>query len=111
MSLSYWVCAIITAVSAAVSFGFSVAALRGGSKETLIASRYAAARSLALFAVALFALFTASVPFVTAVAIAMVIVQAADAVVGVSIRDRMKTIGPAVITVVNLAALIWMLAS
>lgn len=48
---------------------------------------------------------------VTAIAAAMVVVQAADAVVGVSIRDRVKTFGPAFTALAGLAALVWMPAS
>ncbi|PJJ55304.1 hypothetical protein CLV54_3194 [Compostimonas suwonensis] len=72
---------------------------------------YAFARSLALLVVAIVALFTGSVAFVAAIAIAMVIVQVADAVIGVRIRDRLKTVGPAATALVDLAALVWMLAS
>lgn len=54
MSVSYWVCAAVSIVSAAVSLGF---------------------------------------------------VQLADAVVGVLIHERMKTVGPADTGLVNLAAL------
>ena len=69
------------------------------------------ARSAALAAVAIAAIFVGSVPFLTAVAIAMVVVQAADAVVGRLIRDRLKTIGPAATAAASLAALIWLCTS
>lgn len=72
---------------------------------------YAFARSLALVVVAIVALFTGSVPFVAAVAIAMIVVQAADAVIGGVIRDRVKTVAPAATAAVNIAALAWLLAS
>jgi hypothetical protein len=38
----------------------------------------------------------------------MIIVQACDAGIGVAIKDRMKTFGPAGTAVLNLAALIWL---
>jgi hypothetical protein len=41
----------------------------------------------------------------------MVIVQALDAVVGGIVRDRMKTVGPASLGALNLAALVWFLVS
>ena len=40
----------------------------------------------------------------------MTVVQAADAVVGGSERDRMKTVGPAVLALLTLAAVVWLLA-
>lgn len=36
----------------------------------------------------------------------MTIVQAGDAVIGVRIRDRLKTVGPALTAAANLAALV-----
>lgn len=109
MHIAFWICALVTLASALVSLGYSLVALRGPSGDTLTASRYAAARSIALALAAVVALFTGSVTFVAAVAIAMIVVQAIDAVVGVTIEDRMKTIGPAVVAILNFAALIWML--
>jgi hypothetical protein len=38
----------------------------------------------------------------------MIIVQACDTVIGLTIKDRMKTFGPAGIALLNLAALIWL---
>jgi hypothetical protein len=109
MSLAYWVCAIFTTISAAVSFGYSISSLLRSEGNARIASMYAFARSLALVVVSVIALFTGTVAFVAAAAIAMIVVQAVDTVIGARIRDRMKTFGPAVFAALNLAALIWML--
>jgi hypothetical protein len=38
----------------------------------------------------------------------MVIVQAGDAAIGVTINDRMKTFGPAGTALLNLVAVIWL---
>ena len=111
MSLAFWVSTAVTLVSAGISFGYSVAGLRGSADAARTAGLYASARSVALLAVALVALFAGSVPFAAAVALAMVVVQGADAAIGISIRDRMKTVGPGVLALVNLACLIWMLLS
>ena len=40
----------------------------------------------------------------------MIILQGLDAGVGVAIRDRMKTFGPAAIAVTNLATLAWLVS-
>ncbi|MBC7723672.1 MAG: hypothetical protein H7146_02845 [Burkholderiaceae bacterium] len=69
---------------------------------------YAFARSIALLAVAVAALVVGSVPFLVAIAGAMVIVQAADAVIGGITRDRVTTVGPALTAVAGLATLIWL---
>lgn len=106
---AFWVCATITAVSAFVSLGFALTALRSASAASRTNSMYAAARSLALAVTATVALFTRSDAFVEAIAVAMVIVQAVDAVIGARIHDRVKTIGPTATAVVNAVSLVWLL--
>lgn len=109
MNIAYWACAGLTLISAAVSFGYSLAGLRAFGADARTPSLYALARSVALLVAAVAALFSGSVAFVAAVAIAMIIVQAIDAVIGGMIHDRLKTLGPAFTALLNLAALLWML--
>ena len=111
MTLQYWLCVAITAISAFVSLGFSIVGYRNSNSESRVGFMYALARSLALAVVAVVALFTTSVPFAACIAVAMVLVQAADAVVGWRTHDAMKTYGPAVTAIANAAALVWMLTS
>lgn len=111
MHLACWVCAAVALISAFVSLGYAIAGARSARGDALTPSRYALARSLALAVVAVVALFTSSIGFVAAVAGAMVIVQATDTVVGMTIKDRVKTFGPAFTSLAGLAALVWMLAS
>jgi hypothetical protein len=110
MTLAFWLAVTVTVISAAVSFGYALAGLRAATGDARTPSMYAFARSLALLLVAVIAPFTGSLAFVAAIAIAMIIVQAADAVIGVRIRDRVKTLGPAATAIVNLGALVWSLA-
>jgi len=109
MSAAFWFCAAITAVSAYVSFGYSVVGLAGATPASRAALMYAFARSLALAVAATVALLAHSVAFLEAVALTMVIVQSADAIIGGVLRERLKTIGPAATAVLNAAALIWLL--
>ena len=111
MSVAFWVTAAITLVSAGVSFGFSVAAVRRGSGEARTSALYTLARSAALLVVALVALFTHSYGVVVAVAGAMIIVQAVDAVIGILTKNRAATIGPVVLAALNAAALLWLLVT
>jgi len=55
---------------------------------------YAFTRSLALALAATVVLFTHSPSWLRAVAFAMVLVQAGDAVVGARLGNRLKTVGP-----------------
>ena len=72
---------------------------------------YALSRSVALAAVSLVPLISQTRASLLTIALAMVIVQALDAVVGGTIRNRMKTFGPALLGALNLVALLWFLVS
>jgi len=111
VSFPFWLCAAITAISAYVSLGYSIAGLRSAGAEAKVGFMYALARSAALAVAATVAPFTSSIDFVAAVAVATVVVQGADAVVGLRIRDPLKTYGPAATAVANAAALVWLLTT
>jgi hypothetical protein len=111
MTVPFIVCALITAISAIISFGFSVAAILGSTGETKTLALYASARSVALMIVSLVPFLTGSHQWLLAIAWSMIIVQACDAVIGWTIKDRMKTFGPAGTAVANFAALIWLVGA
>lgn len=101
----FWLCATVTTLSAFISAGFSLEALKssGGAQ---IAAMYGAARSVALAIASLIPLFNGSHDWLAAIALAMVIVQALDTLVGIRQHDVMKTAGPAALTVANAALLV-----
>lgn len=111
MSPALIACAVVTAVSAFVSLGFALAALRGASGAQLTASRYALVRSLALLVVAVVASLSGRAEFVVLAGIAMTLVQAGDGVVGLGLKDRAKTWGPFLTAALNAAALLWAIGS
>jgi hypothetical protein len=111
MEPSFWVCAVVTLASALTSLGFSVAAARTVDEPGLTNARYALSRSAALAVVSVVAIAYLSVAWLTAIAVAMVLVQGGDAIVGRMRRDAIKTAGPAATALVNLGALLWMLLS
>jgi|SRR5580700_3444298 hypothetical protein len=104
MTSTYWFCAVVTALSSFISLGFSIAALASGGDQ--VNARYAFSRSLALAIASAIPLLRPSQTWVEAVASAMVAVQVADAVVGGSQRDAMKALGPAILAMINLVALV-----
>lgn len=110
MPIAFWITAAVTLLSAAVSFGFSVAAVRRGAGDSRTSALYTLARSGALLVIAIAALFAHSYGVAVAAAGAMIVVQAVDAVIGVLTRNRSATIGPAILAILNAAALIWLLA-
>ncbi len=62
---------------------------------------------MALTVVSVVPLFGERHDWLVAAALAMIIVQAADAVMGARIPDEVKAFGPAITALVNLALLIW----
>ena len=109
MTTPFIVCAAITAVSAIMSLGFSVAAALSATDHARTMALYASARSLALALASVVPFLTGSIPWLLAVACCMIVVQACDAAIGATIKDRMKTLGPAGTALVNLAAVFWLL--
>ncbi len=106
MSASFWVCAAITTVSAFVSLGYSAIALRAPAGPAATNALYAFSRSVALAAAATVVLFTQTSSWLSAVAFAMILTQAGDAVIGARLHDRLKTAGPALTAGANLVALL-----
>jgi hypothetical protein len=107
---AFWICAGVTEASALVSLGFSVAAVIAAHDQARANAMYALSRSVALAVVSLVPLFAQTRSSLLTIALAMVIVQALDAVVGATIHDRMKTFGPASLGMFNVAALSWFLS-
>lgn len=84
MTLRFVVCAGVTAFSAIVSLGFSLAAVLNADGEAKTMALYACARSIALVLVSAGPLFTVSIAWLLA--------------------------GPALTALLNLAAIIWLAA-
>ena len=108
MTTPFLVCATVTAVSAFVSLGFSIASVSGTNGQTRTLALYTCARSIAFAIISVVPLATAWSLWLEAVAVGMIILQVLDAGVGVTIRDPKKTFGPAAMAAANLAALVWL---
>src|ERR1700730_4114035 len=93
MTQRFWICALMTLLSAGVSAGFSLEGLLGpGSGDSF--ARYAASRSVALLLTVL---------------IAIAVVQAFDGVIGALAHDPLKPYGPFAFAVLNGLAVGWLL--
>lgn len=91
---AYWTCYAATAASAVVSLGYSVAATRPGGL-TASDPLYATSRSAALATFALSAPRWRTGGVLLAAAATMTLVQALDAVIGLTVDDPVKIAGPA----------------
>lgn len=101
---TYWLCLALTAISALVSLGFSLAGLRASVRTA--SAKYAAARSIALLVGVGIAAFLGSTIVVIVLGITLAVMQAIDAAIGVTEHDRTKTLGPAFLAAVTLVSVI-----
>jgi hypothetical protein len=103
---AYWACAGFTLFSAVVSAGFSLMSLRivDGHEYAL----YAASRSVALPLAAAYAMALRSRGGVAALAVAMILVQLFDAMIGFRLNDPGRAYGPMVFSAINFGLLLWM---
>ncbi|MBZ9750766.1 hypothetical protein K7W42_07815 [Deinococcus sp. HMF7604] len=100
---AYLLTAVMTAVNALTSLGFSLVALNSVG-EAQVNAEYAVSRSLslALLAVALFV--WRSRPALILLALVMTGVQLGDTIIGILIHDPMKTFGPLLLAVLTAGA-------
>lgn len=102
----YYICAVMTFISASVSLGFSLVAYKQATTESLTNAMYAFSRSFALWIGAVIPFFYHTVAYLYMIAIAMILVQFFDGLIGVKIKNRLKTFGPFVTAAANLVCLI-----
>jgi hypothetical protein len=108
MTKRFWVCALLTLLSAGVSAGFSLEGLLGSGRGDSFAG-YAASRSVAFLVTVLVAIRVRSRIAIAFLGIAMTVVQAFDGVIGVLAHDPAKTYGPFAFAVLNALAVGWLL--
>jgi hypothetical protein len=104
----YYLCAFFTAISSAVSFGFSIeACLKAKSREDIafINAQYALSRSFSLFLAASGLFILISDPYLIALSVVMIGVQVFDGIIGIKI-NIFKTAGPILTAIGNATVLI-----
>lgn len=92
----YYLCAIFTVISAAVSFGFSIEAYRKAKTQkdnAFTNAKYAVSRSFSLFIVAIGLLIFTSPEYLVAMSAVMIGVQLLDGIIGMKI-STFKSLGP-----------------
>ena len=108
MTIPFLLCASITAVSALISLGFSIAAVVPSTGGTRITALYVCSRSLALALASAIPFLVVSNAWLLAVALCMTLVQAGDAAIGVIKNNRIETFGPLGTAALNLIAIVWL---
>jgi hypothetical protein len=103
----YYLCAVFTLISSAVSFGFSIEAclkLKSQKDAALINAKYAMSRSLSLFLVASGLFIFTSNPYLIVLSVVMIGIQLLDGIIGIKI-STFKTIGPILTAIGNILVL------
>ncbi|MDR2793248.1 MAG: hypothetical protein LBB61_06230 [Treponema sp.] len=106
--LYYYLCAIFTSISSAVSFGFSIEAyLKSKSRKDIASTnaKYATSRSSLLFLASIGLFIFISNPYLIMLSVIMVGIQLFDGIIGIKI-NIFKTIGPIFTAVGNAIVLI-----
>jgi hypothetical protein len=109
--LYYYLCAVFTLISSAVSFGFSIEAYVKSSSIKDIAltnAKYAMSRSFILFLVAIGLFIFTSKPYLITLSVVMIGVQLFDGIIGIKISS-FKTLGPILTAIGNSVLLILVL--
>jgi hypothetical protein len=106
----FWICAIVTAISAIVSASFSLAALMGDGGHDVYAM-YAASRSVSLPVVVFTCMLLRSRHGIAAMALTMTLVQGFDAGIGFLTQEPTKTYGPLILALATFASLAALLRS
>jgi hypothetical protein len=101
---AFWYCAAVTAISALVSAGFSLAAVFARTPYDTTAL-YAASRSIALPIAIAVAIFRRSSAGVAALALVVGLLQLFDGFIGVYTHDASKTYGPFVLSLLSFITL------
>jgi hypothetical protein len=110
VATAFWICALVTLLSALLSTGFCIAALSSSGDAHINALR-AFGRSGSLALACILAVFMRSRAALVVLSLTMTLVQASDAVIGASDRNTARTVGPAVIALATLASLAFFLKS
>lgn len=107
---AFWVCYAIASASALISAFYSLSALFGeGAGDTY--ALYAASRSIALVLAVLSVAILRSRTVLVVLALIMAVVQGLDALIGFADQDVMKTIGPAVLAIITIIAVVALIRS
>jgi len=106
--LYYYLCAIFTLISSAVSFGFSINAyLKSKSQKDVnfTNAKYAMSRSFSLFLAAIGLFIFVSNPYLITLSLIMICIQLFDGIIGIKI-NTFKTIGPIFTAIGNIVLLL-----
>lgn len=101
----FWLCFAMTAASALTSLFFATLGVLGDGAGDPYAL-YAAARSIALAAAVLSLSWFRSSGSLVVLALTMSVVQGLDALIGVTLGDALKTVGPAFLAVATTSSAI-----
>ena len=106
--MEYKLCGALTLISAILGLLFAAEASLHGTKASRTNGLYTLARSAALLLLAAAALNTGALELLKAATAVMLVVQAFDGLVEISIKSILRTAGPFFLAFCHAGCLIWM---
>ena len=99
--LTFYFTAFITLISAILGATFSIHATIAGENREKEYALYMLARSIAIVWVAVMALIIHSTPLLVAITSAMLVIQIVDGIIGLYIKNPIRTIGPFIMALLH----------
>lgn len=99
--LAFYFTAFITLISAILGATFSIHATVAGKNREKENALYMLARSIAIVWVAVMALIIHSTPLLVAITSAMLVIQIVDGIIGLYIKNPIRTIGPFIMALLH----------
>lgn len=103
--MTFYITAFLTLLSAALGLLFSVQTVRKSRDVARENAWYLFARSIAMVLLSICALIACSHLFLLAITGAMLVVQVIDGMIGLHLKNRMRTVGPFAMALLHAACL------
>jgi len=104
--MSYYLTACITSLSAFLGLAFSIYAIKNSENKEKTNALYMFARCVAIVFISIIPFFQRSDVLLLIITSLMLIIQVIDCIVGIYIKNRMRTVGPSIMAVLH-AVCLW----
>lgn len=102
----YYLTACITSLSAFLGLAFSIYAIKNSDNQEKTNALYMFARSMAILFISVIPFFQRSDVLLRIITSSMLIIQVIDCIVGIYIKNRMRTVGPSIMAVLHAICLL-----
>ena len=99
--MAYYLTACITSLSAFLGLAFSIYAIKNSESQEKTNALYMFARSIAIVFLSITPFFRDADVLLFIITSSMFIIQVIDGIVGIYIKNRMRTVGPLIMAVLH----------